>query len=171
QHGGLEVRGEGGVQRRAVELAALGARRVARERDDAVELALHRERVLDVALAYFGQRDVALDEVDEPAVEVLHALLEGERVAAVRAVADDRDRAVLHEQRRDRRAQPGGAARQQHDAAGEGLLVEVVAVLGVAARLLGVEMSGRHGRQSSKRAPSEPGSSAASDSTTRWADW
>ena len=74
-----------------VELAALHARRIAGERHDAVELALHLERVLDVALAHVGIGDVALHQVDEAAVEVLQLLLEGERVAAVRAVADHRD--------------------------------------------------------------------------------
>src|SRR4029453_417381 len=48
--------------------AARERRRGPRGRDDTVELALPRERVLDVAFAPPGQRDVAPDEMDEPAV-------------------------------------------------------------------------------------------------------
>ena len=50
QHRRLEVRGEGRAQRRAVELLGLHPRGIAGEGDEAVELALHVERGVQVAL-------------------------------------------------------------------------------------------------------------------------
>ena len=79
-----------------------------------------------------------------PAVQVLHLLLEGERVSPVRAVDDHRQRALLQEQRGDGGAQPARAAGHEHHLAGQAAPVEVVAVLREALDLVGIEEARRH---------------------------
>src|SRR3990172_6249022 len=104
-----------------------------------------------------------------PAVEVLQLLLEGEGVALVAAVAHDRQRPVLEQEGGDRGAEAARPPRHEDDAAGEGLAVEVIAVLGVAPGLLGVEVAGGHAH-SGKRPRRLSLARPTREPTTRWAE-
>jgi hypothetical protein len=151
-----------------VQALALHPGGVSGERHDPVEVALQGEGRLEVAPAHLRQGDVSLHELHEPAVVVLELLLEGEGVALVAAVAHDGYGPLLEEESGDGPAQPAGAPGHEDHAPGERLAIEVVAVLRVAAGLVGVEVARRHGH-SSKRRRRPTASRPTSESTTRCA--